>query len=452
MHSKGWRVRPVAIAFIAVLIPFVMNEWFGASFHKSNAWYLRIISPDYWYRKYAPGPDPLQMDAIRIVSIARGNTPGAVLGHYACTHREFMAKLLNKLATINLSVVVIDKWYNPLPSGVCPPGTDGTPKLRDAIRNLSAKTKVVIAVESYRPGESSEFCTESQSKKLHPEQVVLTKYEPLLDFGPLDAENNDPDGRVRWGLARINSQVRKIPLGWMAYQDCNQIATAVSTMMPTLSTAAAMLVDKTIMQGHHLADLESAVTHPYTKLVPEGFRLVPAIQLICDQPSDTADWRNCASGEHDAKALASLAGRKIIIGETTEADSFETDEGPVKGPILQANYLASMLSDKSILSPVPDWVNNTISLAWLFLVFLVFYWWLKNFPALAALVSLLFTVALCFLFSAVITRQFGVFADVLPPTILEIIGLYLARTIELLLEHRQPEKVRKERHERKVRA
>ena len=452
MHSKGLWARPVVIAFIAVLIPFVLNEWLGASFHKSNAWYLRILSSDYWYRKYAPGPDPVQVDEVRIVSIARGNTPGAVLGQYACTHREFMGKLLNRLATIDLSVVVIDKWYNQLPSGVCPPGTDGTPKLKDAIRNLSAKTKVVVAVGSYRPGESPEICTESQSQRLQPEQVVLTNYEHLLDFGPLDAQNNDPDGRVRWGLARINSQVRKIPLGWMAYQDCNQIATAVSTMMPTLSTAASMLVDQTIMQGHHLADLENNVTHPYTKLVPEDFKLVPAIQLICDQPSDTADWRNCASGEHDAKALAALAGKKIIIGETTEADSFETEEGPIKGPILQANYLASMLSGKSIFSPVPDWVNYAISLAWLFLVFLVFYWWLKSYPALAALVSLVATVALCLLFTAVITRQFGVFADVLPPTILEIIGLYLARTIESLLEHRQPEKVRKERHERKVRA
>jgi hypothetical protein len=452
MHSKRLLVRPIALAFIAIAIPFVINEWFGASFHKSNAWYLRILNPDYWYRKYAPGPDPLQMDEIRIVSLARGDTPGAVLGQYACTHREFMAGLLDKLATVKPSVVVIDKWYNQLPAGVCPGDTDATPKLKEAIRNLSAATKVVIAVASYKPGESPQYCPEAQSKKLQPEQVVLTNYEHLLDFGPLDAENNNPEARVRWGLARINSEVRKIPLGWMVFQDCNQVTTAVANMMPTLSTAAAMLVNKTIMQGHHLANLESAVTHPYTKLVPDGFKFVPAIQLICDQPSETADWKKCPSGEHDAQARQSIAGKKIIIGETTERDAFETDEGEIKGPILQANYLASMFSDNSIFSPVPSWVNYTISGAWLFLVFLIFYRWLKHSPALAALVSVVSTVALGLMFSAVITRQFGIFADVLPPTILEIIGLYLARTIETLLEHGQTERVPKERHGRKVRA
>jgi hypothetical protein len=447
MHSKGFRVKLIALAFIAIAFPFVVNEWFGASFHKSNFWLLRILTPEYWYRAYAPGqPGKHQIDKIRIVSIARGYAPGSVLGENRCTHRAFMAALLEKLATVTPSLVMIDKWYNQIPSGVCAPGTDGTPKLKEAIRKLSAESKVVIAVGSYTSDELHQFCEKLDPSVLHPEEVVLADYEHLLDFGPLDALNNNPQEHVRWGLARINIDLRKIPLGWMAFQDCDQIATARSMLMPTLAVAGAMLLDKTILAGHNLVNLQTDVTHPYTKLISETdkdhFQFVPAIGLICDAVSEKTDWSGCARDEGDAKALQSLAGKQIIIGETTREDFFHTGEGSITGPGLQANYLASLLSDKSILSPLPLWKNRTISIAWLFLVFSLFYWGLPRFPELAAIASALLTFALGWFFNAVISPYFGVFADLLPPTILEIIGLYLGRRIEMLLEqHKESKRV-----------
>jgi hypothetical protein len=33
MHSKGFRVKLLALAFIAIAFPFIVNEWFGPSFH-----------------------------------------------------------------------------------------------------------------------------------------------------------------------------------------------------------------------------------------------------------------------------------------------------------------------------------------------------------------------------------------------------------------------------------
>jgi hypothetical protein len=439
MHSKGFRGKVIALAFIAMAFPFIVNEWFGASFHKSSFLLLRILSPEYWYRAYAPGrPGKPQVDEIRIIAIARNNAPGAVLGENRCTHRAFTGKLLEQLATAVPSLVMIDKWYNQIPSGVCAPGTDGTPRLKAAIKTLAAKSKVVVAVASYTSDELHQFCQDVDPSVLQPEELVLADYEHLLDFGPLDSRNNDSQEHVRWGLARINSDIRKIPLGWMAFQDCQQVRTGRSMLMPNLAIAGAMLVDETLLRGHNLANLQADVIHPYTKLITDqekdGFQVVPAIGVMCEPGSGSANWDTCASGETVAKNLQSLGGKKIIIGETTREDYFQTEEGNITGPGLEANYLASLLSDHSVLSPLPRGVNWAISLTWLFGVFSIFYWGLPRFPGLAALLSALLTFALGWFFNAVISPFFGIFTDLLPPTILEIIGLYLGRRIEMLLE------------------
>ena len=451
MHSKGLRVKVIALTFIAIAFPFVVNEWFGASFHKSNFLLLRILNPEHWYRVYTPGePSQQHVDDIRIVAIARGGAPGSALGENRCTHRIFMSTLLNKLATIRPSVnlVVIDKWYNTIPKGACgkePDGTDADPtqKLKEAVLNLAAKTNIVIAVASYNHDEQDQFCTD-RIPPLKPEEVVLADYEHLLPFGPLDQKNTEAAEHVRWGLARINSDLRKIPLGWMAYQNCKQVPTGQATMMLTLPTAAAMLVNNTIMQSHNLAKLEAAIDHPYTKLIPqsgsERFKVVPAIQLVCKNGTDKTDWNNCESVKEDDEILKSLSLKKIIIGETTREDSFITDEGHITGPALQASYLASLLSDNSILNPIPRSVNLTISGVWLIVVFLIFYWLLPRFPERALLLSAFLTFAFGWFFNAVISRYFSIFTDLIPPTILEIIGLYLARRIEILLEQHKESK------------
>jgi len=444
MHSKGFRVKLLALAFIAIAFPFIVNEWFGPSFHKSDFLPLRLLSPEYWYRAYTPGQPEDQIKEIGIIAIAKGEAPGSVLGENRCTHRAFMGELLKQLALVQPTLVVIDKWYNQIPPGVCTPGTDGTPNLKDGIRTLAAaKTDIVIAVASYNHNEQEQFCRHD-TPALQPYEVVLADYEPLLDFGPLDGRNTDPEEHVRWGLARINAELRKIPLGWMAYQKCEQILTGQASMMLTLPTAAAMLEKKTIMRTHNLAKLEEDLNHPFTKLIPqsgnEAFQVVQAIQLVCKGGTDKTDWNHCDSVQKTEEPLKSLHGKKIIIGETTREDSFMTDEGPITGPALQASYLASLLSTNSILKPLPVWINWTISLAWLFAVFSIFYWGLPGSPELAAIASGVLTFGLGWFFNAVISPYFSVFADLIPPTILEIIGLYLGRRIEMLLEQHKESK------------
>jgi hypothetical protein len=125
----------------------------------------------------------------------------------------------------------------------------------------------------------------------------------------------------------------------------------------------------------------------------------------------------------------------VIIGEKW-VDLHETDAGVLTGPHLQANYIAALL-DESLLFPVPQFVNYTVSAVWFILIFLLFNWWKPAWPELSLVASLLATFCMGWFVNSVITRQFGVFANVIAPTLLEIIGLYLARRIEMLLEHQK---------------
>jgi CHASE2 domain-containing sensor protein len=120
----------------------------------------------------------------------------------------------------------------------------------------------------------------------------------------------------------------------------------------------------------------------------------------------------------------------VIVGETWN-DLQITDVGTMTGATLQANYIASLL-DESILRPVPRSLDYATSAFWLVVIFWIFYGWKPEFPELAAVVSLFVTFVLGVGFTSVIAKQWGIFADVVPPTLLEIIGLYLARRTEML--------------------
>jgi len=137
---------------------------------------------------------------------------------------------------------------------------------------------------------------------------------------------------VSYGLARVNRDNRKIPLGWLVFRECAQVGHQPPEMWPTLSMSAAMMVDSNIIGEHDLAQLQRDVTHPYTKLMPEGtFEYVSAIRLVCNEAGVNLDWTRCADTEGDAKALAALAHKVVIVGGTWN-DLQNTDVGKMTGP------------------------------------------------------------------------------------------------------------------------
>ena len=431
-HAKYSHVKVIILTFIAIAFPFFVNEFLGKATVLDSR-YLSWLTPSFWYRHFGPnGPRQTRIDEFKIVIIDRNVEPGSTLGEFRCTHRAFMAKLLAKVAAQDPRLIVVDKWYGIVPPGVCPvgkDGKDGTTELKDTIRDISAKVPVVIAVEAFNGENIQRMCPDLHSEDLQSDEVMLGPYELL---------NKDISAdRIRLGLASISKDdERKIPLSWMAFGDCKEVGHKAPKMWPTLAAAAAQSLDPNIMKSHNLANLQRWVTYPYTKLLPEGtFASVSALSLVCNQKGLNVDWPNCGDNEGDSKALDGLRDKVVIVGEKW-VDLHETDAGVLTGPHLQANYVAALL-DESLLLPAPPYVNYSMSAVWFILIFWIFYRWKPAWPEWSLVVSLLGTFCMGWFFSSVITRQFGVFANVTYPTILEIIGLYLARRIEMLLEHRK---------------
>jgi len=434
-HAKYSHAKVIILTFIAIAFPFFVNEFLGkAKFLDSR--YLSFLTPSFWYRHFGPdGPRQTRIDEFKIVIIDRDLEPQSTLGVNRCTHRAFMAKLLAKVAKADPRLIVVDKWYGAVPDGVCPvgkDGKDGTTKLKDAIRDISAKVQMVIAVEAFNSASIQQRCTDLHSEELQSDQVVLSKYQSLNQDIPAD--------RVRLGLAWISKDERKIPLSWLAFGDCKEVGQGVGhkapEIWPTVAAAAAELLDPATMKDNNLASLQRSVTYPYTKLLPEGtFASVSALSLVCNQKGVDVDWQNCGDQEGDGTALEGLRHKVVIVGEKG-VDLHETDAGVLTGPHLQANYVAALL-DESLLLPASQFVNYSVSAVWFLLIFLMFNWWKPPWPELSLVASVLATFFMGWFFNSVITKQFGVFANVVPPTLLEIIGLYLARRIEMLLEHQK---------------
>jgi hypothetical protein len=433
-HAKYSRAKVIILTFIAIAFPFFVNELLGKSTLLDSK-YLSFMTREFWYRHFVTGgPRRTRIDEFKIVNLSQGVEPGNVLGQNRCTHRAFMAKLLLKMADYDPRMIVLDKWYNRIPGGVCAPGTDGkdgTQKLRDAIQSVSAKVPLVIAAGSYNRDNIQNFCHDLRYDDLQPEQVVLDVPESLNE--------NIPADRVTFGLAWIEKDPRKIPLGWTAFRNCQDVTNkATPEPWPTLAAAAAALLDPNIMLDNNLTELQRQIKYPFTKLLPAGrFESISAMKLVCNHPGENVDWNGCID-EGDKNLLNSLRHKVVIVGEEGGDDKHLVDDANYTGLELQANYIASLL-DESVLRPTSDSVNYAGSFLWLGLIFCVFYVWKPVWPELAVLVSALMTFGVGWFFSSVITKQFGIFANVVPPTILEIIGLYLAQRIEILLEqHKAP--------------
>ena len=79
-------------------------------------------------------------------------------------------------------------------------------------------------------------------------------------------------------------------------------------------------------------------------------------------------------------------------------------------------------------------MNVAFSWLWLFGIFSIVYFWKPQQPEVAAVCSIAITALFGVFLYLIVVHLFGVFADVIPPTIVEILGLELTRRIELMLE------------------
>ena len=275
-----------------------------------------------------------------------------------CEGREFMAKLLLRLRDIGPAVVVIDKWYSPR---VCE-DSSGTTNFRSAILQLSERVPIVLGEDSNTLEELRANADPNLNKLL---QNGFTEEDQLANEPRLVPENGKT---IFYGLVRLNCDTRRIPLKWQVYRDEDSVRQRHSVSLPSLSLAAATVVDKDV--GQNLRVFLIKGEHPLTSfLTDDRFKPVHAIQIVCGTvPLGPGGWRGCNPATDDD---FDVKNKVVVIGEYSNDDEHRSVIGTVPGVVVQANYVEALLGDRYFRS-IPRPLEITLTILSFFLISLAF--------------------------------------------------------------------------------
>lgn len=427
--AQGRRLISIAlILFVSVSLPFLMDRIVEANQHPyqdTDPWYLAIWNRDFWYRTMirAGANRKLASKRVTLIMIKPGVEPRLAFGENRCTHRVFMADLLKKLKSTKAKVIVVDKFYNePAEGDVCP---ESTQALKDSVRSLSEYAHVVFARNGYNRDRVYGLCLEALN--VRPDEVVLAEQIEWTEHGS--------PGHVQEGLANFHLNNRwRMPIGWPAWRSCAEVKKRTDDSRPPveLSLAAQAIIanDPTGLGDLNLNDLRDKVEQVYVELLPaSAFQVLSAIDVLCegnwqntDAPSSAAIQKIARCADTPASpALSDKIREFVVIGEYSALDTWHTI-GWVPGAFLHANYIEALLAGK-YLRPVGKAVQFLINLIWLSGIQGFFLWFDKK-PAFALALSMGLSGVLglsLFIFSV---QNFGVFADVVPPSLLSIMINY----------------------------
>jgi len=289
---------------------------------------------------------------VRVIALSEGVEPDDVVNN-PCVLRMFLAKLVRRLGEKGAAVIVIDRWF---PARSCPERDAGTEDLISALKNSTVPIVLGLHTVGVAPNANTKSCLQAS---------------PRLVFG--EAESSP---RVRFGLVRLDSDTRKLPLQWSIYNGKSD------DFSPTLALSAAELADHDLGQENRLGFLIKHNVHPYARFVPSA--TYPAIKFLCGL---RVDWKTCSSpGDSEDN---DVRGRVVVIGFTgPTADMHHAENSDLPGVVLHANYIEALL-DGGFYIP--------ISGVWLFVVWYVvmhlLFWRMKS-PELAA--GLAFALGLVF--------------------------------------------------------
>ncbi len=250
-----------------------------------------------------------------------------------CEGREFMAKLLLRLRDIEPAVVVIDKWFS---VDICK-DSPGTTSLKSAVLQLSEKVPIVLGENSDTLGELRANADPNLGKLL---QDGFTEKDQLANKPHLVPDNGK---RIFYGLVRLNCDTRRIPLKWQVYGDEESVRQRHMVSLPSLSLAAATVVDKDVAKNVRAFLNEGE--HPQTSfLTDDNFKPVHAMQIVCGTaPVNPQVWRGCSPAIEDD---LDVRNKVAIIGEYSSEDEHRSLIGQVPGVVVQANYVEALLDDR----------------------------------------------------------------------------------------------------------
>jgi len=277
-----------------------------ARFLHSAIWYQTILNP---YRSASS-------HYVAVITLDKNREPKGIFDDL-CQQRRFMAALLLGLAKESPAMIVIDKSYAP---NACT-DLDANRILANALTNI--KIPVVIG---------------ANSRKLPDENLVLT---PSVNFGG--------SGQIRYGLLRINSDPRQIPLGWRVLNAGPEISLDTRLLWkPSLSLVAVEELDSQIV--HRLESKGLLENHPYTTLLSQSeIPTYSATSLVCSGGlGEQDDWKNCTTSQ---QLNHKLTGRIAVIGDVGD----NSLSGGLPAVMLQANYIESLLDHRYVAPVSAQW-------------------------------------------------------------------------------------------------
>lgn len=360
-----------------------------------------------WYHSFTSGGyRKSRAHFVRFVRIAQGEEPDDVLtpGSY-CSQRLFLSQLLIVLENQGAGAVLIDKYFG----DKCPADRPESKALSTAIQRVSRKLPIVIGVHA----NTAEELASSQDGELTPEQKARFERAQLILAPHVELAEG---ANVAYGLLTLDEGTDRVPLSWDVFDGTGNEFRS----MRTVSLLVAQAYDSSSDAEDRFRGLEhrGATEHPYTNLM--GAKEIPAIsavQLLCNgQYTPGSDWKQCAGGPY-AEQL--IRGHVAIIGEFTESDVHDSPLGETYGPILQANYVESILDDRCFW-PVSPWVEFFMGLAWFGVVLFILE--RSNSLLWSFLYSVGISAVLWIILFDVVLQQWGVYLTIGAPGLMIFVG------------------------------
>jgi hypothetical protein len=246
--------------------------------------------------------------------------------HNVCGQRDFLARLVERIATAAPDVIVIDKDFLP---GEC---EESSNKL--LITTLGTVSQTVPIVVGRTLVESRKADT------------VLGAF-----FGTVEETESFhfrlPEGSLFYeGIASLDPDTRRLPLAWPSGEP---------TEWESIALKAARAHDpKFVIDRPRLQKLLLGQP-PFISFLG-GFEEHPSLEVLCDAPIADADsWRCCVKENPSpqeligiARKLSFLRSRIVVVGEVSDEDKHESVLGPVPVPgfLLQANFIEALLDDR----------------------------------------------------------------------------------------------------------
>jgi hypothetical protein len=340
-----------------------------------------------YQRLAAAGYRPARSHFVTVVLLRHDHDPENVLAN-PCSQRLYLSKLLNALQMAAPSLIVFDKAFA---AEACNDDSINQ-ALRDAVQ--ATRITLVIGLQTKTMSDLIEIQggTLTQVQKKGFESACLYSVPRFVMDKP------GSSARIRYGLMRLNSNERKIPLQWPTYPSKEDVGKTNPELLPSLALVAASEYNQSRDGQRRIEQLKSYTYHPFTSFITESNPSLGAWELICRTPIvQTADWTSCVPNANGPD----LHNQIVLIGDDVpERDQHKTDAGKMPGVLLQANYIESLLDDR-FLKPVSLAFVLVANGAWIIVLELLF--WKLDSPELALLLAVISTAALwsaCYLLTA----------------------------------------------------